>query len=446
MRHQSNSEKGKCMKKGFGCLFLLLIAAVSVWSAPSLSFAASATVELTKQNQEIEEGKEFSVICRVNSDDGFNDVEMNVLYDASRMEFIKGGKKVSGGNGVLRISSTGNEDTVKKRTYSLKFKALKAGDASVELDDNVFVTDSAGAKLSISSNQLIINIVLAQQVQQQAQEQQDPPASSVPAPAATPEVVLSTNNKLNALKFDCLSMTPEFDTNVLEYTVNVDCNTDILYFNYTAASSKAKVRIKDNEELLTGENTVKVVVTAESGDKRVFKIKVIKESESETKVREQAEKGSSDITFSVYEKDGAIFIQNQYQFEVVDVPEEDIIPSGYVKTSLELDGKNVTAYTMENDLDNNYLLMYLKGVASEPTLYQYDRQEKTLQRYTGTMVQKVNKSGNVAEEAEFVPGTWLYAVIVVLIVIIIALLIIMLNMILKKKFGRGKKELGDMDF
>ncbi len=299
-----------------------------------------------------------------------------------------------------------------------------------------------GDSFSVSANRVTLTV----KEPESSEATPDPAAVATPVPTEAPS--LSTNNKLKSLRFDCLSMTPKFDTNVLEYTVKVDCDTNILYFNYVAAHNKAAVRIKNNDELLLGENDVRIVVTAESGDKRVYKLKVIKESESETRVREQQEKGKSDITFSVYEKEGSIFIQNQYQFQVVDVKDDSILPSGYVKTSVELEGKSVTAYTMENDLDNNYLLMYLKGTGTEPVLYQYDRMERTVQRYTGTMTQKVNKGGNVAQEKEFIPktGAWLYAALISMAVIILILLIVILNMVLRRKLGRGKRELDDMDF
>ncbi len=429
------------MKRVQGFAVILLFAALALCLFAKEAQAASATVEFSTESQEVNKDSEFTIVCRVSSAEQFSDVEMNVLYDASVMEFVKGGKKVSGGNGVLHISSTGNTDQVKKRTYSLQFKALSEGTGAMELDSEVSVKNLEGTGFSVSSNRLMVTVV--------SPEASGVSPAATAAPGETPAPSLSTNNKLKVLRFDCLSMTPEFDTNVLEYTVKVDCNTNILYFNYIAANSKSVVRMKNNEELLVGENDVRIVVTAQSGDKRVYKIKVLKESEAETKVREQKEKGSSDITFSVYEKEGSIFIQNQYQFEVVDVENEDIIPSGYVKTTVDLEGKSVTAYTMENDLDNNYLLMYLKGEGKEPTLYQYDRQEKTIQRYTGTMTQKVNKGGNVAQNLpESLPetGTWLYVVVIVLIVFVIALLIIILNMVLKRKLGRGKKELDDMDF
>lgn len=429
-------------RKIAGYAVMFLMAAMAFFLPARTACAASASVEFTVDKQEIREGDEFTVVCRVNSSEKFSDVEMDVLYDAEVMEFVEGGNKVSGGHGVLRISSTRNSDEVKKRTYSLKFKAIMAGAGMVEPDSGVTVSDISGTKFSVFSNRLSVSVKASGGTEPLDSSE----GSGAASPEETPEPALSTNNKLKSLRFNCLSMTPEFDTNVLDYTVKVDCNTSILYFNYIASNKKATVRMKDNEELLVGENDVKVVVTAESGDKRVFKIKVIKESESETKVREQEEKGSSNITFSVYEKEGSIFIQNQYQFEVVDVGDETVIPSGYVKTSVDLEGKNVTAYTMENDLDNNYLLMYLKGAGTEPTLYQYDRQEKTIQRYTGTMTQKVNKGGNVSEEVEIDSNAWLYAVLIALMVLVIALLIVILNMVLKRKLGRGKKELDDMDF
>ncbi len=431
------------MRRKFVFGAMLLVALMGLLLMPGEAQAASATVEFTTGTPEITTGNEFTVVCRVTSSEVFSDVEMKVLYDASIMEFVSGGNKVSGDDGILQISSTGNEDEVKKRTYSLRFKALKAGVGAIEMGKRVTVKNLEGDSFSVSANRVTLTVS-----DPESSEGTTDPAAATPAPASTGTPSLSTNNKLKSLRFDCLSMTPKFDTNVLEYTVKVDCDTNLLYFNYVAAHNKAAVRIKNNEELLLGENDVRIVVTAESGDKRVYKLKVIKESESETRVREQQEKGKSDITFSVYEKEGSIFIQNQYQFQVVDVKDDSILPSGYVKTSVDLEGKSVTAYTMENDLDNNYLLMYLKGTDTEPVLYQYDRMERTVQRYTGTMTQKVNKGGNVAQEKEFMPktGAWLYVVLVSMAVVILILLIVILNMVLRRKLGRGKRELDDMDF
>lgn len=353
--------------------FLLLC--LGFLAVPGKSLAASAVVEFSTDKTEVKKDETVTVVCRVTSKDGFNDVKMKVSYDSDVLQFIEGGKKVSGGNGQLSIQSVGNTDAVTTRTYSLQFQAVGEGATAIQTDGNPKILDSEENKLSISSNRIVLSVTAEEAAAQGTVNPADPAAVASAAPTPTP-VPLNTNTKLKGLSFHAISMAPQFSTEVLEYTIKVDCNTDKLYYNAIPANGKQRIRLKGNEELMPGENEMKLVVTAESGDKRTFKLKVVKETESETKVREQQEKGTSNITFSVYEKDGSIYIQNQYQFQVMDVKDDEVIPSGYVKTTVDIDGKSVPAYTMQNDLDNNYLLMYLKGASDEPTLYQYDRQEK----------------------------------------------------------------------
>ncbi len=88
----------------------------AVFLQKSWAHAASASVEFSTSKEAVEEGETFSIVCSVDSSEGFNDVQADIEYDASVMEFVKGGKKVKGGNGSIRISSTGNESTVKRRT------------------------------------------------------------------------------------------------------------------------------------------------------------------------------------------------------------------------------------------------------------------------------------------------------------------------------------------
>ena len=130
------------------------------------------------------------------------------------------------------------------------------------------------------------------------------------------------------------------------------------------------------------------------------------------------------------------------------------IPAGYIQSTIELNGITVPAFTMENDLDNNYLLLYLKGPSGENSLYQYDRAEQTLQRYTGSMIEKVNKSVGKKTETSALPVSnyVLLGIIVGLVILILCMLIAMLKMAMKKKeekktsAGKGKNILDDLDF
>ena len=81
------------------------------------------------------------------------------------------------------------------------------------------------------------------------------------------------------------------------------------------------------------------------------------------------------------QKNGNTIIKNKISYTLVPLEDSSLIPGGYVKTKLILYGVSVTAYTMEKDLENDFILMYAKKGDGEPQFYQYDRKEKTLQRF-----------------------------------------------------------------
>lgn len=133
-------------------------------------------------------------------------------------------------------------------------------------------------------------------------------------------------------------------------------------------------------------------------------------------------------------------IKNSYEFEVANPDDLERVPEGYIQSSVVLSGVTVPAFTMEHDLDNNYLLLYLKPKTGDAALYQYDRTEQTIQKYTGTMVERVNKGETADDSGSFpISTTVLMAVIIVLIVTVLSLLIVMLKMAMKRRDKKGKE-------
>ena len=137
--------------------------------------------------------------------------------------------------------------------------------------------------------------------------------------------------------------------------------------------------------------------------------------------------------FSIRKNNDKILLSNQYEFEVLDPSGAENVPAGYVLSNIELEGITVPAYTIENDLDGNYLLLYLKGPSGKPYLYQYDRQEKTLQRYTGSMTEKVNRGTTEQRGAVNFNNYVMVVILIVLVVVILVLLIAMLKMAIRRK-------------
>jgi hypothetical protein len=142
---------------GRKCL-LIPVLVFLVFLIPSKAQAGSGVIQFTTSQPEIAKGDTFTVVCQVTSTEAFLDAEFQIVYDAGVLEFVKGGNKVSGGNGVLYVASTGNETSSYKKTFSLQFKAVDSGDTALSVDGDIKITDEDGAAFSVSSNQLVIEV------------------------------------------------------------------------------------------------------------------------------------------------------------------------------------------------------------------------------------------------------------------------------------------------
>lgn len=422
-------------------IFVLLLALF--FTIPISVKANSGEIRFTTAHNQVERGDTFTVVCQVTSTEPYLDAEFFIQYNSQVLQFVEGGNKVSGGNGTLSVSSVGNTTETNKKTFSLQFKALKKGASTISVNGGATVTDGEGTSFSVSSNRITIEVV-------KSSAQKENEITTTPEPIVTPEPVFNKNAKLASLETTALSFAPTFDSKTTEYEATVDCNTEILYVSYQTANEKAGVQISGNENLQIGENKVTVTVTAENGNKKEYHILVNKETQTETEERELAEKGEvKDISFKIGKDNNRVIIKNSYEFEVLEISEEVNIPAGYIESSIILDGISLPAFTMENDLDNNYLLLYLRGPSGESNYYQYDRSEQTLQRYTGKMIEKINRSATETKEApiSFTSQHVLLGIIVGLVILILCMAIAMLKMAIKKREGKKERdELSDLDF
>lgn len=91
-----------------------------------------------------------------------------------------------------------------------------------------------------------------------------------------PEEEKSNNKNLKSLAVDGYEITPDFSSDVTEYNLTVDVTVDALTVNATAEDENAKVEITGNDNLLIGENTIEIKVTAEDETVRTYKINVTK--------------------------------------------------------------------------------------------------------------------------------------------------------------------------
>lgn len=86
----------------------------------------------------------------------------------------------------------------------------------------------------------------------------------------------SNNKALSSLTIDGYTLTPEFSSDITEYTLNVPEDVTSLEIDAVPEDDNAEVEITGNDGLLDGVNTVEIRVIAEDGTARTYTISVTK--------------------------------------------------------------------------------------------------------------------------------------------------------------------------
>ncbi len=156
-------------------------------------------------------------------------------------------------------------------------KAPSSGSATVK----VTATDVTDSDLNIVTGSKSVTIKVKEPEPEPKPEPTTPtPAPTTPTtpsrpttPAEPEEPAKSSNNKLSALKVAEGTLSPSFDAGTTEYTVDV-VDAEKVTISASKADSEAKMTGTGEHKVVTGENVFNVVVTAENGTKRTYKIVV----------------------------------------------------------------------------------------------------------------------------------------------------------------------------
>lgn len=388
------------------------------------SYAASATIQITSKEEEVTVGNSVSVVLTVDSDVNIGDFETFITYDSDLLEFKSGGAFINGDDGLLKISDTNTEDTDRTKKYVMEFIAKKVGVSEIAIRDKAMVYDyEEGLEMSVSSNSLFLSVKSSK--------------------------TSSTNANLKTLKISPGTLIPEFSSNITKYTTTVNSDIAELIVSGVTEDENANVTVTGATKLNSGENTVKVKVTAESGNIKEYSIMVTKEEATSNNDQtsdldnngEDSSPQDDEDRFKAVNEDGNIFIENSYRLQVMPVDPDTVVPSGYEKTSLILDDITITAYELENNVENDFFLIYAMNEEGDKQFYQYDRVEKTMQRYFGSSITSGNKTNTdnqtMSSNKYQNKLVQLSLIIVILSALIIILIIIIIRLFIKRKGYHG---------
>ncbi len=238
----------------------------------------------------------------------------------------------------------------------------------------------------------------------------------------------SKNNNLKALEIEGYTFEPEFNKDTLEY--NLDVPNDVEKVNIKATKEDGKARVVGDGEisLVEGPNKVNIIVTAENGSTKTYVLNInVKELdpinvtingsnytvvrkkdvltaptsfEEKTIIIEDKEvpafySSKADLTIvGLNDENGNVSLyiykekNNSYQeFKIIELGNLIVYPlgnhddlNGYEKLVVEINEYKIDAYQKTNGSDY-YLVKGINLETGKENFYQYDKLEKTLQRY-----------------------------------------------------------------
>lgn len=416
-------------KRNFIKIFICTLLITLLLLPHTICQAASATLNLSTDTESAVVGDEITISLSVSSDAMLGDFEAYITYNADILEFKNDASFIAGGEGLLKLTDKNTVNQESSRKYIMKFTAKAIGISEIAIKDKAEIYDlDSGLAMSVSSNRLEINVSAAK--------------------------TASDNTNLKSLKISPGVLTPDFDKAETEYKADLKYEDEKLILSAVPEDENANVTIEGNEKLIAGNNKIIIKVKAESGDTKDYIISVTRNEEDKQETDEINESDGTDTNDSQTQEDNNIenkttgignvliikdgedlYIQNGFRYRILEPGEDVAIPGGYIKTSLLLDNVPVTAYTLINDLDNDYLLLYAMNADGESGFYQYDRKEATLQRYTkGIEGNKVVKSPDLIQSDEYKAKLITMGIVLtVLGAICILLSVALIRVYLKKK-------------
>ena len=279
----------------------------------------------------------------------------------------------------------------------------------------------------------------------------------------------STNNNLKSLSIEGYNISPEFNKNTLEYTVNLESNVEKIKINATKEDGYASVSGIGEKEVQEGNNKFDITVTSETGGSKVYTINaVVKDSNPIVKKVNGKDytivKRASALTKPLSFDESTIFIDNteipSFYNEILNITliglkddngnislfkydkdqdtliKYDFLKSesrtiifentdekiqGYQKQTININNIDYEMY--QSDIDSNYVLIYGTDLETgNKAWYSYNIKEQTIQVYMSNIINKMNDNfDKTIKEYKLVVLSMVILSIILLLIVVIQL-------------------------
>ena len=318
---------------------IVIMAMFILMGRNNVVYASSATVTISSAT--VTQGQEFKVNVEISADANIGAYNFYLEYDASVLQAVSGFEGGGGGRIQLIYDVPDSSSISKKLTKTITFKAIGPGTSSIKYvcisgDDGVIDYDTVDNMSVTPKNGSI----------------------TVNAP-----VVASKNNNLSSMSIAAVredgssydvTLSPAFSKDVTKYNISVEQGVTDLVVSAKTEDAKAKINVQW-PNLDPGDNTTKVIVTAEDGSKKEYVIY--------TKVPVEE-------TTPPMPEDPITTVIDGTEYYVGNINDSVTLPEGFESFEYNYNGKTVVA---GKGLVKDIIVMYLtSGTGEAGKLYIYD--------------------------------------------------------------------------
>ena len=230
------------MKKYLLNTILLL---TSMFISSTTFNASSANIKISSSASTVLTGKTIDVTITTTSIDNLGVIEYTLSYDTKILKLTDSPSTCSSSYCNWYTTTENN----KSQKFTFKFKAIGSGTTKIDVTD-VRVVGFDEKAMSTTSSAVNIKTITEEEL----------------------EATYSSNNYLSSLSVKDYKLTPDFNKDTTKYTLELDETVEKIKILANAEDSKSTITGTGTKKVSEGENKLKIVVTAENGNKKTYTI------------------------------------------------------------------------------------------------------------------------------------------------------------------------------
>ena len=383
-----------------------------------------------------------------------NNITVTVTYySAKYLSNIEG--IVSYDNKVLKYVSGSNlaidedlEAGITTKTYTYTFKAIGSGTSMITVNGGCAYelegSDTTCQKSSVTP--VKISVITQAQL----------------------EATYSKNNNLSSLEVEGQTLSPEFNKDTLEYSVELENDVEKINVIAKAEDSKSSINGVGEVTVEEGNNKIEIKVTAQNGNEKIYvinaKVKeldpinvkvgneefsVVRKIKNLEKPNELFEESTvmindtevpsftnskakitiiglkdkdGDVSYYIYNNNKEFSKYNELKIGnliiILKDMDESKLPDNYKEYNVTINKNKIKGYKYKAS-SSFYLINGINLETGKENLYVYDKSENTIQRYNDEVIKGLNNDLNNYIKYTIIGGSSVGGLIIIISVILI---------------------------